>query len=108
MVNIEPVAVEQFRIKLNERNTPNAYVRFGIRGGGCSGYRFSISYEDEPTERDTIWAVDGVRFVIDGKSAILLSGSTVVWRNSLTLKGFDIVNPNEKSRCGCGRSFSIR
>lgn len=90
------------------RGTPQSAIRLGVKGGGCSGYKFVIEFADNERQGDHVWNLEGVRFVIDPKSLIFLSGSTVVWRESPTQKGFDIQNPHEMSRCGCGSSFSLR
>lgn len=109
MVEVTTPAAEAFKKKLTARGTPEARVRLGVKGGGCAGFSFVISYDDdEPRPTDTIWVQDDVSFVIDPKSLIVLSGSIVVWSDTPVAKGFDIVNPRESSRCGCGRSFSVR
>lgn len=108
MIEVTEAALVEFKRKLEMRGTPKAAIRFGVKGGGCSGYSFMISFEDEASERDIKWSAGCVDFVIDPRSEIILSGSTVTWQNAGTSKGFDIVNPNEASRCGCGRSFSVR
>jgi iron-sulfur cluster assembly protein len=104
---IDGAARAEFAKRLAQRGTPNAAIRLGVKGGGCKGFSFQLSYEDEPSERDREWTVGGTRFVIDPKSLIFLSGSRVVWKDTVKSKGFDIENPQETSRCGCGHSFSI-
>lgn len=109
MINVETLAADEFRKRLKTRGTISSSIRFGVRGGGCEGFTFSISFEDdEAKDRDVSWTVDGVKFVTDTKSLIFLSGSTVSWKSDGMSSGFDIKNPNETSKCGCGRSFNVR
>jgi iron-sulfur cluster assembly protein len=109
VIEITTLAVEAFKQRLCDRGTPQSKIRLGVKGGGCAGFSFVISYEDSAIRAsDQSWSLDGVDFVIDPKSLLLLSGSTITWTNTSTAKGFDVINPNEKSRCGCGRSFSLR
>jgi iron-sulfur cluster assembly protein len=95
--------------KLEQRGTPNASVRLGIRGGGCSGFSYVIQFEDEaPRERDHVFEYGGVRFVIDKKSLIYLAGSTLDYEKTLMFQGFKFRNPNEATSCGCGHSFTVK
>jgi len=109
VIEVTQSAIEAFKQKLSERGTPQAKIRLGVKGGGCAGFSFVISYDDsELKPSDKTWVQDDVSFVVDPKSLTILTGSIVSWNNTLTSKGFDIVNPRETSRCGCGRSFSVR
>ncbi len=108
-VTITPAAAVYAREKLAKRGTPNAAVRLGIKGGGCSGFGYAIQFEDgEPRARDYAYEVDGVRFVIDKKSMIYLAGSALDYERTLMFQGFKFKNPNEASSCGCGHSFTVR
>jgi iron-sulfur cluster assembly protein len=110
MKNLEVTveAVDEFKKKLEARGTPASMVRFGVKGGLCSGFGYVIEYDDkQPRETDTVWTVDEVTFVVDKKSAVILTGSRVIWTKTMMAQGFDFENPIEKSRCGCGASFSV-
>lgn len=97
------------RQKLDKRGTPSAAVRLGIKGGGCSGFSYVIQFEDgAPKARDYAYEVNGVRFVIDKKSLIYLSGSVFDFEKTLMFQGFKFKNPNEASSCGCGHSFTVK
>ncbi len=97
------------REKLSKRGTPEAAVRLGIKGGGCSGFSYVIQFEDaDPRSRDYAWEVDGVRFVVDKKSFIYLAGSVFDYEKTLMFQGFKFRNPNEASSCGCGHSFTVK
>lgn len=106
---ITSAAAAGAREKLAKRGTPNAVVRLGVKGGGCSGFSYVIQFDDEPPrERDYGYEIDGVRFVIDKKSLIYLAGSIFDYEKTLMFQGFKFRNPNEASSCGCGHSFTVR
>ena len=79
-----------------------------MRGGGCSGFSYAIEFSDEPPrERDRVFDFDGLRVVVDPKSLFYLRGSVLDWEQTLMHHGFKFQNPNEKSSCGCGESFTV-
>lgn len=97
------------REKLEKRGTPDAAVRLGIKGGGCSGFSYVIQFEDgEPKARDYGYQVGDVRFVVDKKSFVYLAGTVFDYEKTLMFQGFKFRNPNEASSCGCGHSFTVR
>lgn len=97
------------RQKLEKRGTPEAAIRLGIKGGGCSGFSYVIQFEDgDPRARDYAYEVNGVRFVMDKKSFVYLAGSVFDYEKSLMFQGFKFKNPNEASSCGCGHSFTVK
>ncbi len=108
-VSISPKAAEQVKQQLTKRGTPNAYLRLGLKGGGCSGFTYVLQFEDnDPKEnRDIVFVEHDVRIVIDKKSLVYLNGTTLDWEQGLMKKGFKFLNPNEKSTCGCGHSFNV-
>ena len=99
--------------QLDKRGTPDAAIRIGIRGGGCSGF----SYVDRvrrraPRAGDLVleFAEEGkatVRVFCDKKSIIYLGGSVLDWEKTLMFQGFKFKNPQEATRCGCGHSFTV-
>ena len=102
-------AAEYARKKLAARGTPDAAIRLGIKGGGCSGFGYHIAFEDEPPrERDRVFEVKGVRFVVDKKSLIYLAGAALDYEQTLMFQGFKFRNPNEATSCGCGHSFTVK
>jgi iron-sulfur cluster assembly protein len=112
-ISVTPHAVEAIARQRKKRGTMEASLRLGIRGGGCSGFSYVIEFHDgEPHARDRVFAytaTDGtpVRVVVDPKSLIYLAGTTLEWQQTLMQQGFKFVNPNEKTGCGCGHSFSV-
>jgi iron-sulfur cluster assembly protein len=109
LLGITDGAAEYARKKLTQRGTPDAAVRLGIRGGGCSGFSYVIEFADEPPRaKDNVLEHLGVRFYIDKKSLVYLAGSVLDYEHTLMYQGFRFKNPQEASRCGCGHSFTVR
>jgi iron-sulfur cluster assembly protein len=108
-VHITAEAVKYAKKRLAARGTPDAAVRLGVRGGGCSGFNYVIEFSDEPPRaKDTVSDLDGVKFYVDKKSLIYLAGSTLDYEQTLMFQGFRFRNPQEATRCGCGHSFTVR
>jgi len=108
-IQVSEKAVFYAKQKLEKRGTPAAAIRLGVRGGACSGYTYVIQFEDDPPrERDYVYEADGVRFVVDKKSFVYLSGTLLDYEHTLMFQGFKFRNPQEASTCGCGHSFNVR
>ena len=109
LLSIAPAAAEFARFKLGQRGTPNAAVRLGIKGGGCSGFSYVIEFSDDPPRaKDIVNELEGVRFYIDKKSLVYLAGSLLDYEKTLMFQGFKFRNPNEATSCGCGHSFTVK
>lgn len=107
-ISLTPKAVEAAKEGFAKRGTPNAALRLGLRGGGCSGFSYVIEFDDDPPrKRDRVFEFDGVRVHVDPKSLIYLAGTVLDWEKTLMHQGFKFRNPNEKQGCGCGHSFSV-
>jgi len=106
-VRLTPKAISMAKLALTKRGTPEAWLRLGVRGGGCSGVSYAIEFSDKARERDHVFDFDGLRVLVDPKSLVYLRGSVLDYEVKLMQHGFKFVNPNEKSNCGCGESFSI-
>jgi iron-sulfur cluster assembly protein len=108
-LRITAEAVQYAKKRLSARGTPDAAVRLGVRGGGCSGFSYVIEFSDDPPRaKDIVNELDGVRFYIDKKSMIYLAGSALDYEHTLMFQGFRFKNPQEASRCGCGHSFTVK
>ena len=108
-VTISDGAVEYAKKRLAQRGTPDAAIRLGVRGGGCSGFSYVIEFADDPPrDRDIVYDAGGVRFYVDKKSFVYLAGSVLDFEKSLVFSGFKFKNPQEASRCGCGHSFQVK
>lgn len=93
---------------LVEQNLPDGTsLRVGVKGGGCSGFSYSLGFDDEVRPTDQINEEEGVRVVCDPKSFLYLNGTVVDFEESLMGRGFKFTNPNASKSCGCGESFSV-
>ena len=81
-------------------------LRLRVIGGGCSGLRYELTFDDELGDTDTTVEAGPVRVVVDEKSALYLVGTTLDFVDTLQESGFKMVNPNAQNTCGCGESFS--
>jgi iron-sulfur cluster assembly protein len=106
-VRLTPKAIEMAKNALVKRGTPTASLRLGVRGGGCSGVSYAIEFSDKVRDRDNVYDFNGLRVIVDPKSLVYLRGAVLDYEVKLLQHGFKFVNPNEKSSCGCGESFSI-
>ncbi|MGD8858609.1 MAG: iron-sulfur cluster assembly accessory protein [Myxococcales bacterium] len=106
-VRLTPKAIEMAKKALVKRGTPDASLRLGVRGGGCSGVSYAIEFSDKIRSRDNVYEFDGLRVIVDPKSLVYLRGSVLDYEIELMRHGFKFVNPNEKSNCGCGESFTV-
>jgi iron-sulfur cluster assembly protein len=107
-ISVSPKAAEQVQRKLIERGTPDGMLRLGVKGGGCSGLTYVLLFEDNsPKAKDLVFEVEGIRVVVDPKSIVYLNGTVLDWEKTLLKTGFKFLNPQEKSTCGCGVSFSV-
>ena len=74
-------------------------------GGGCSGLQYQLAFDDQVSENDSEIQSNGVRIIVDDKSALYLAGTTLDFVDTLQETGFKMDNPNASSTCGCGESF---
>ena len=95
--------------KLLVKDHPDAQgLRVGVRAGGCSGYEYVFEWESAPKPDDLVFAgPDGVRVWIDPRSHRVLDGTTLDYDTTLLSRGFVFQNPNAKTTCGCGSSFTV-
>jgi iron-sulfur cluster assembly protein len=107
MVNLTPVAVENVKRMLAENDLDSVGLRFGLRGGGCSGYKYVLEFEDAPTDADDVFEFDGVKVFVAKEHQDLLKNSTIDWTDTLLESGFQIENPQAKRPCGCGQSVDF-
>lgn len=101
-------AAKVMRGQLGKRGTPEAAIRFGIRGGGCTGYSYMFQFEDgEPRAKDHVVEAHGVRLFVDPKSMLLVKGTRIDFETGIRGHGFRFENPNISNSCGCGESISF-
>lgn len=92
---------------IEEEGNPALKLRLYVSGGGCSGFQYGFSFDDQVAEDDMQVVTDGVTLLIDAMSQQYLLGARVDYEDSLEGSRFVIQNPNAQSTCGCGSSFSV-
>ena len=107
MINISDSAKAQAIKLMAEDGKEDAFIRVGVKGGGCSGLMYDLTFDNELKEDDKSFEDNGVTVVVDKKSFLYLVGTTLDYSGGLNGKGFVFVNPNADRTCGCGESFSI-
>ena len=91
----------------SENKIPENYgLRVGVKGGGCSGLTYTLGFDAEANEGDTVIDQEEIKLFVDGKSLFYLSGTILDFSDGLNGKGFIFNNPNATKTCGCGESFS--
>ncbi len=103
----EKAAGEVLKI-MRENNVPDSYgLRVGVKGGGCSGMTYTLGFDAEQREGDTLIEEHNVKLFVDGKSLFYLSGTELDFSDGLNGRGFVFNNPNATKTCGCGESFNV-
>ena len=90
-----------------QEEAAGAFLRIAVSGGGCSGFQYGLSFDDQRNEDDFVFEKDGVAVIVDEVSLGLLNGAEVDFVEDLMGAQFQIRNPNAASSCGCGNSFSV-
>ncbi len=104
---IGAIGAEQAESAAKEgKEAPKLYLRVGVKGGGCSGFNYSLDLTESVGENDERWEHHGVEVVCDSKSMLYLDGTTIDFKDEVMGRGFVFTNPNATSSCGCGSSFS--
>lgn len=108
-IKVAPAALEKISEILAAESRSGAFFRFGVEGGGCQGFSYVMGVDDKVAADDVLVEKDGDAplVVVDGVSSVLLDGVQIDWSVSLTEEKFSISNPNARSSCGCGESFSV-
>lgn len=106
-IMLTPTAVAKVKEIMGQQNPVPAGLRVGVVGGGCSGFSYSMSFENNAGLMDKVFDMDGLKVYVDATSLTYLNGCTVDYIESLEGAGFKFDNPQVKSTCGCGSSFSV-
>ena len=109
MINVTPLAAEKINELLAEEDKPGAGLRVFVQGGGCSGFQYGLMIEENGAtpDADKVIESNGVALYVDPISARYLKGAEVDFLDNMAGGGFTIRNPNAKTTCGCGSSFSV-
>ncbi|MFN8332323.1 MAG: iron-sulfur cluster assembly accessory protein [Saprospiraceae bacterium] len=103
---ISESAISQLKRIREEQNIPMEFgLRVGVKGGGCSGFSYILGF-DARKEQDQVFEIDGLTILMDKAHGLYLAGMQIEWVDGLNNRGFSFINPNAKSTCGCGSSFS--
>ena len=108
MIGLSERAIVEIRRIVEDQSLPDATaLRVGVKGGGCSGFSYTLGFDDQFSETDQLVEVNGVRVVCDPKSFLYLNGTEIDFEDNLMGRGFKFGNPNAAKTCGCGESFSV-
>lgn len=106
MITITDTASEKIQELIREEQEVLG-LRIYVKGGGCSGYQYGMSFETNMSDDDTMIEKENIKVIVDSQSAPLLSGAEVDYVDRLQGSGFAVKNPNAKNTCGCGSSFTV-
>ena len=107
MVQLTEKAVDKVKEILSSQEPKPAGLRIAVVGGGCSGFSYSMAFENQPNILDKTYDYSGLKVFVDQASLLYLDGAEVDYVESLEGAGFKFSNPQVKSTCGCGSSFSV-
>jgi iron-sulfur cluster insertion protein len=100
-------AADKVRQLIDEEGNPDLKLRVFVQGGGCSGFQYGFTFDEESNEDDTVMEKNGVKLLIDAMSYQYLVGAEIDYKDGLEGAQFVIKNPNATTTCGCGSSFSV-
>ena len=106
MITLTEKAVDKVKELLVKESKEGYGLRVAVRGGGCSGFNYTLDLTDQKAEEDEVFVNHGIEVLCDPKSYLYLNGVTIDFRDEVMGRGFVFNNPNATSSCGCGSSFS--
>ena len=107
-VTMTQAAVTRVNVIKRKRQTPDAVLRVGVRGGGCSGLSYFMDFVDNAEDKDKIFEFDdGVTLAVDRKSYLFLNGTEIDFQTGMMKTGFEFNNPIAGRSCSCGESFTL-
>ena len=107
MITLTEAAAERARALLAKSGKPVQGLRIGVRTRGCSGLSYFVEYADAPKKFEDVVEDKGIKIFIDPASVMFVLGTVMDYVQDKLQSGFVFINPNEKSRCGCGESFNV-
>lgn len=105
-VTLSEAAITEIKRLMNVQGLTEAGLRLGVKGGGCSGLSYTVNFDEKIGPHDNVYDIDGIKVIVDVKSAIYLQGTQLDFQKDLMGGNFKFVNPNAQKTCGCGESFS--
>ena len=106
-IDITAAAAAEIAKQRDKRGTPNAMIRIGVRGGGCTGFTYVFEWAEQVRPTDKVFSAHGVSIVVDPKSLVYLGGMQLDFVRGMMGHGFKFNNPNAKGSCGCGESVQF-
>lgn len=106
VVTLSDSAIKEVKRLMNVQGMTEGGLRLGVKGGGCSGLSYTVNFDEKIGQYDTVYEIDGIKVIVDTKSAIYLQGTQLDYQKDLMSGTFKFVNPNAQKTCGCGESFS--
>ncbi len=107
MIGLTPVAASKVKEIMAQQNPVPAALRVAVVGGGCSGFSYHMAFENQVNGTENVYEFDGLKVLVDQMSEMYLEGVEIDYIETLEGAGFKFNNPNVKSTCGCGSSFSV-
>lgn len=108
MITVSDKAKEYIvQLRQEQQEPENAFIRVGVKGGGCSGLEYQLKFDTEIKQGDEVYEDKGVKVVVDFKSLLYLYGTELDYSGGLNGKGLTFKNPNATKTCSCGESFSV-
>ena len=108
MIEVTDAARDEAKRLLDQSDLgTNAFIRVGVKGGGCSGLMYDLDFDNKLLEGDKKMEDNGLTVVVDKKSFLYLVGTQLDFSGGLNGKGFQFINPNASRTCGCGESFAV-
>jgi iron-sulfur cluster assembly protein len=106
VVTLTEAALKEVKRLMNLQGLTEGGLRVGVKGGGCSGLSYTLNFDEKISPYDIVYEIDGVKVIVDAKSAIYLQGTQLDYQKDLMSGSFKFINPNARKTCGCGESFS--
>jgi len=94
-------------LRNSDGHPADANVRVSVKGGGCSGLMYDLTFDESIDEKDQVYEDKGIKILVDKRSLLYLLGTTLDFSDGLNGKGFQFINPNASRTCGCGESFAV-
>src|ERR1700747_3084336 len=107
MITVTPVATTKVKEIMTQQDPAPAALRVAVVGGGCSGFSYHMAFETQENPTDNVYEFGGLKVYIDQMSEMYLDGVQIDYIETIEGAGFKFNNPNVKSTCGCGSSFSV-
>lgn len=107
MVTITDRARAHVQKLIADNNLGDVHLRFSVTGGGCSGFNYNLTFAAEPQKGDQVLEFGDLKIFVDKLSRLYVNDTQIDWEDNLYGSGFTFGNPQAKSTCGCGQSFSV-